>query len=189
MMPAAPPMKNSLLYGFLMAIAGFILTLALYLLGMHSDPAKMPTASLISEVLGALIMIVCIVLGVRAARGAVPAEQGYSYGRGVGSGMGISLVSAAVGLVTTPLYVMVINPQFTEVIMELQRSKMAEKGLNDDQIEQALKIMKIFSSPGFLTVSAFLSVLFFGLVISLIVAAFLRSQPAQPPAGSPAPAA
>src|ERR1019366_1394786 len=38
------PMKTCSLYGFLSALAGALLLLALYFLGFHSDPAKLSAA-------------------------------------------------------------------------------------------------------------------------------------------------
>jgi len=39
-------MKTYLTYGFAMAIAGALLSLVLYFLGYHSDPAKFATAQI-----------------------------------------------------------------------------------------------------------------------------------------------
>src|ERR1019366_4642334 len=97
-------MKTHLTYGSAMAGAGFVLVLVLYILGFHSDAAKISPAQWIQGVLGFGIGIACIVLGTKARRANVPAEDDFGYGSALGAGVMITLFAALLGLVTNFVY-------------------------------------------------------------------------------------
>src|SRR5436190_20832879 len=97
-------MKNYLIYGFAMAVAGAVLAVVCYLLGLHSDPAKIGTAQTLGIVGGCAIGITCIVLGTKARRAEVPVTEDFSYGRALGAGVMIPLFAALFGIVTNYLY-------------------------------------------------------------------------------------
>jgi hypothetical protein len=69
-------MKTCSLYGFISALAGALLALALYFTGFHSDPAKLPAAKAIGLCAGLAIVITCLVLGVKARRAEIPEDRG-----------------------------------------------------------------------------------------------------------------
>lgn len=167
-------MKTYLVYGFAMALASALLTLSLYLLGFHSDPTKFGPAQGIAAIAGIVIAVVCIVLGTKARRAEVPATENFGYGSALGAGVMITLFSALFGIVTTYLYFQVINPGFNELMMQVQVEKMEAKGMSGQQLEQAEAIMRKMMSPAMQCVWAFIGSVFFGTIISLITAAFLK---------------
>src|SRR5436190_548993 len=105
-------MKTYLTYGSAMAGGGFLLVIVLYVLGFHSDPAKLRTAQWIQGCVGLGIGITCTVLGTKARRAQVPLTEDFGYGSALGTGVMIALFAALIGLVTTFLYGGVINPHF-----------------------------------------------------------------------------
>lgn len=111
-------MKNSLIYGSLLALAAFLLVLVLFICGLHSDASRLGLAQGIGSVGGLAIGITFLILGIRARRRAVPAGEGFSYGQAFGAGFGVQLVASLLGIVTTYLYAAVINPNFTEVLLQ-----------------------------------------------------------------------
>src|SRR5271169_3395189 len=88
------PMKTCALYGFITALAGAFLVLALFFLGFHSDAAKLTAAQAIGGIGGLAIGATCTVLGVRARRAEVPATEDFGYGRALGAGVMISIFAA-----------------------------------------------------------------------------------------------
>lgn len=167
-------MKTCLVYGFAMSLAGAVLNLALYFLGYHSDPAKLGLAQGIGSLGGLAIGITCIVLGTKARRAELPANEEFGYGRALGTGVMIVLFGALLGIVTNYLYFAVINPGMTDIIVQSQLEKMEAKGMSGVQLEQAEKMIRIMTNPPIQAAFGFLGGMFFGTVISLITSAFLK---------------
>lgn len=174
-------MKTYLTYGSAMAGCGFVLTLVLFILGFHSDPAKLQTANWIQGCVGLGISITGIVLGTKARRAQVQTTEEFGYGNALGAGVMISLFSALTALVTTFLYFGVINPHFTEVIIQAQADQLEAKGLSADKIEQIQKVSAPFMKLPIQMVFAFFGSMLFGTIISLISAAFLKRDDREEP--------
>ena len=87
-------MKTCALYGFIWALGGAFLTLILFFMGFHSDPAKLQAAGWIGGLAGVAIAVICMALGVRARRDEVPAEAEFGYGSAFGAGFLIALVQS-----------------------------------------------------------------------------------------------
>lgn len=175
-------MKTYLTYGFATALAGMLLTLALFFLGFHSDPAKFTAASWIGSVAGFAISAVGIVLGTKARRAEIPATESFGYGRALGAGVMIALFAAVFGTISHLVYVGVINPGMTDVSVQVQIEKLEASGMSATQVENAEAMMRKMMHPGLQGTFAFIGMMFFGTLISLVTAAFLK-RPAhdQPP--------
>jgi hypothetical protein len=180
-------MKSYLTYGLAMAIAGAVLNIVLYLLGFHSDPAKLLTAQIVGGCGGLAIGITCLTLGIKACRAEVPATEEFGYGRALVAGVMISLFAALINIATTYLYATVINPGFVDVIVQAQAQKFEAQGMSPSQIEAAEKMVRMFSGPAVQAISGFLGGMFFGTLISLVAAAFLKRPAAPESFGAPPP--
>ncbi len=182
-------MKTYLTYGFAMAFGGAVLLFALFFLGFHDNAAKLDTAQWIQGILGLAISITCIVLGIRARRAEVPADQAFGYGSALGAGVMTTLFAALIGIVTTYLYSAVINPNFTDVMLQAQAVKLEEKGVPTDKIEQIQKATAVMMKPAAMAAMGFLSGMFFGTLVSLVAAAFLKRPALEDSAEAPPPLA
>ena len=167
-------MKNYLTYGSAMAGGGFVLVLLLYILGFHSDASKLSTAQWIQGCLGLIIGIVCIVLGTKAKRATVPVAEEFGYGSALGAGVMITLFAALIGIVTNLLYSQVINPGMSDLIVQAQIAKWEAMNMPAARMEQAESMMRKMMSPPIQACFGFLAGMFFGTIISLISAAFLK---------------
>jgi hypothetical protein len=167
-------MKTYLTYGSAMAGGGFVLVLVLYILGFHSDAAKISTAQWIQIVLGLGIGIACIVLGTQARRASVPAAEEFGYGSALGAGVMITLVAALLGLVTNFVYMHFINPGMTDLIVQAQIAKWEAAGMSSTRIEQAEGMMRKMMNPAVQAAFGFCFAMIFGTLISLVTAAFLK---------------
>jgi len=176
-------MKTCSLYGFILAVATAVLTLILYFLGLHSDPAKLGMAKWIGGLGGLAIGIAVTVMGVKARRAEVPESEEFGYGRALGAGVLISLVSSAIGSIFTYAYVAFINTGYAEVVVQEQMDKLQARGMSGAQLDQAEKMTRLFTTPVAMTVFGFIATFIFGVVISLIIAGFLKraASQAQPP--------
>ena len=169
------------MYGFILAVATAVLTLILYFLGLHSDPAKLGAAKWIGGLGALVISVVVTVLGVKARRAEVPEAEGFGYGSAVAAGTLIAVVASVLGAIFNYAYMAFINPGYAEVLLQDQADKMQAKGLSAAQIEQAEKITRMFVGPTATSVFALIFGVIFGVIISLIVAAFLKRPTRQAP--------
>lgn len=169
-------MKLYATYGFLIALGGAILTMALFALDMHT--IENMAAGQKWGWLGMVISIAGIALGMREWRNEV--GQGVmGYGRAVGTGVLISIWSALFSGIFTFIYFKFINPGFTEAMVQFQMAEMERKGMPAATIEQAEGVLRFMSSTPMLTIMATIMSVIFGIVISLILAAIFKSKPGQ----------
>jgi hypothetical protein len=148
--------------------------LALYALGFHSDASKLGTAQLIQTCVGLAIGIACIVLGTKAKRATVPPEEDFGYGAALGAGVMVTLFAALIGIVTSLIYMQVINPGMNDVIIQAQIAKWEAANMPAARMEQAEAMMRKMMNPAIQVCFQFLGGMFFGTLISLITAAFLK---------------
>jgi hypothetical protein len=167
-------MKTYLTYGAAMAIAGAMLLMLLYLLGFHSDPAKLTMAQIVGSCGGLVISIICITLGIRARRAEIPPSEEFGYSRALGAGFMVTLFSSLFGIVTWIVYAKFINPDFHDIIVQAQMHAMEAKGMKPEQIEAAEKVIRTMTSPFIQAVFSFFGGLVMGTIISLVAAAFLK---------------
>lgn len=179
-------MKTYLAFGFALALAGSVLTFALYLLGFHSDPAKVDTGQFISMIAMAAIAVFCIVAGTKTRRASAPPDEEFGYGRALGAGVLISLFAGLFNVVGNLVYMQLINPEFRDVLVAAQVQKWEAAGMNSQQIESAETVMRKMMHPAIQAVSAFFGTLIIGSILSLITAAFLK-RPAAPFTGDTPP--
>lgn len=103
--------------------------------------------------------------------------NGYmTYGQGLGTGMLIAILGGLVTAVYTFVFYSYIDPEFIDKMLEISRAEMLKKDMSDEQIDQALEMSKKFMSPIMMTVFAYIGSLFFGLIISLVLAAVTKNE-------------
>jgi hypothetical protein len=175
-------MKTCSLYGFISALAGAFLTLILFFAGLHSDPARLSAAGWIGGLGGLAIAVTCLVLGIKARRSEAPGAEEFGYGSAFGAGALISLVSAILSSIFTYIYHSFINPAFSEILLQDKLAKLEASGMSGDKLEKAESMTRTMLSPVAETVTVLILGFVFGVIISLIVAGFLkRPGPSTPP--------
>jgi len=167
-------MKTYLTYGFYMAIGSALVIFALYFLGYHEDAAKLGTAQLVQSITGLAIGITCVVLGTKERRAAVPPTEDFGYGRALGAAFMIVLFASLMGVAFNLVYTTVINPGFTEVVLRSQADKLEAQGLSSDKVEQITTMTRKMMHPAVQSAMGFLAGLFFGTLVALVTAAFLK---------------
>jgi len=176
-------MKTCILFGFIAALAGAFLVLIEFFVGLHSDISRLPVANVVGSFGGLAISITCTVLGVKARRADVPAGEAFGYGRAAWSGIVINAVGSVLSAVFLYAYYAFINPGFADILLQDSSNKLEAKGLSGDRLEKIEAFNRIMFTPGWMAVFAVVLGLVFGVVLALIVAAFLkRPAPAAVPA-------
>ena len=174
-------MKTSITYGFIMTLCGAFIGLGLYFTGFHADADKLKIAQNISIVTGIIIGVSCTLLGMREKRADTPADKPWGYGSALGTGVMIGLFGALFGGVYNYVYFAYIDPNFREVVLQAQIAALEAKNLSSAQIEQAEPFIRKWLSPAIMTITGAIMVFIWNLVISLIVAAFVKNRPAAAP--------
>jgi hypothetical protein len=94
-----------------------------------------------------------------------------NYGQGIGITVWMGLVSVVIGSIFTYIYIKFIDASFIQTMKDVQEAKMQEKGMSDEQVEQAMKFSAIFMTPeaifGFGLVFGFIGTLIVGLIVSI----------------------
>lgn len=180
-------MKTCALYGLIIFVASAILTIVVYLAGLHSDPSKLSIANWITGILGLAIGITATVLGVKARRAEIPATEDFGYGRALWAGIQISIVASILISLFNAVYAAFINTGYSEVLVQAQTDKMQAKGMSADQIEGVEKFTRFMVSPAMLAITGVIFGLIFGVILALIIAAFLKRPAAAVPPLAPPP--
>ncbi len=180
-------MKTYAAYGFVWALAGAILTFALYFLGFQSQVEKLPVGNMIGLVIGIVICVVFIVLGTKARRADVPPTEPFTYGQALGAALMVALFATLFGAAFNFLYQHFINPGLQDLIVQAEVDKMQARGMSSAQIETAENIIRKMRNPAVQIVSYVFVGMFVSLLVSLITSAFLKREAA--PIGQPPPVA
>ncbi|MGA0559049.1 DUF4199 domain-containing protein [Larkinella sp. VNQ87] len=156
--------RLALKWGVISGVISMIFTTVVNLTGQFTHSA-VPWISLV-------IAVVIIVLAMREYR---TLNGGFmSYGEGVSLGALLSIISALVSITYSLIYTTFIDPTIRQQIMDKAREDLENRGMADDQIEQAMSFTEKLQSPGMQFVFGIIFAGIFGLLISLVVAAFLR---------------
>lgn len=172
-------MGTKFTYALILTIAGAGLNLLLYFTGYQTE--KLATGQHI-QWLGFVIMAVVLFLGIKAVREESPGQY-MSYGKGVGTGVLISLISGLMSAVYSFIHFKFINTEFADYQMEIVRAKWEQAGMSADQMEKAEGMARAMMGPVASAIMTPIIVLFFGLIFSLVIAAILkRPAPSETPA-------
>ena len=125
--------------------------------------------------LSMVIYILFIYLGIRSYRNNY--LNGFiSYGQALGSGVLISLYAAILSAAFAYFLYSVIDPGLIQKLLNMSEQQLIDRGMTDDQIQMAMKVTSKFMNPLFLTISSLFSGVFFGFIISLLEAIFLKNE-------------
>ncbi|MFD2571644.1 DUF4199 domain-containing protein [Spirosoma soli] len=156
--------RVALKWGGVLGIALILFSLILYLTDNTSNAA-----------LGAvtyLFMAVGIVLAMREYR---TLNSGYmTYGEGLGLGALTATISGLLSSLFSVFYTTVIDTGIMERASDKIREQLEDRGVPDEQIDQQMEMMQMFQSPGLLFVFGVIGSAFIGLLLSLVIAAFMR---------------
>lgn len=104
-----------------------------------------------------------------------------SIGEGVGLGVLAATVMGLLSSTFTVIYMTYIDPSIMQQGIDIARQQMEDQGnMTDDQIDQAMEISQKFATPGFLFLVGVIWSALSGAILSLIIAAILRREPADP---------
>jgi hypothetical protein len=174
-------MSTKFLYALILTICSALLNLLMYFTGLQTE--KLAIGQYVNW-LGMVLMFVILWLGIKAVRDEAP-EKGMGYGRGVGTGTLISLYSSLMSAVYNFIHFKFVNTQFADYQIAMARPKWEAMGMNEASMDQAEKMTRMFTGPTAMAIMTPIMGVLFGLICSLIIAAFVK----RPAAGTPPPLA
>ncbi|MCC9136125.1 DUF4199 domain-containing protein [Pontibacter silvestris] len=155
----------ALKYGFVGALIGVVYSLILMVTNLNTNPWL--------STLSYVILIGTIVVAMQQYK---KSNYGYmSYGQGLGIGTLVSAMFGVFGSVFTYIYTTFVDPNFMDNMMEQQRIELENRGMSDEQIDQAIAMSQQFASPALLVVWGILLYIIVGFILSLIVSAIMKN--------------
>ena len=103
-----------------------------------------------------------------------------SYGQGVGIAFWIGLVSGVISSIFTYLYIKFIDTAFLELIKERQIEAMQQKGMSDEQIDQAMNVAAMFTTPEAMFIMMLIGSIIATVIIGVIVTIFTQKKNPEP---------
>ncbi len=167
-------MNTTFFYGLMLAVSNIVLTLVFFFLGYQTD--KMLQGRWIVSLLPLVVTIIVMWLGIKAVREEAK-DKSLRYGKGVGTGVLIALYAGLIGAVYTYIHFTFINPNFADYAIDMARQQWTAAGMSDNQMEKAEKFTQLIYKPAVLAVMGAILSPIIGLVLSLILSAFLKRQP------------
>ena len=158
-------LSNGLRWGLILAFISIIFNVILYMLDQNLNRAL--------GYVGFLIMIVVFIFAIRSYRDNV--RGGFiSFGQAFGFLMVALVVSTIIGDIYAYLLWTVIDPDILVKMQDMQVEEMQKRGVPEEQMDQALAVASKFLQPGVMLAMATGASLFFGAIISLIIAAIFK---------------
>lgn len=181
-------MKIALIYGAAMSIAGALFLLLLFFAGFHDSVEKLQSAQWVGIVGGVAIGATCLALAMREKREQFSPEEDWTYGSALGVGVLVGVFGSLFGVIPSYCYFGIINPGFSDLIVQAQLIGMENHGMSAAQLEKIEPTLRKMASPVVLILSNAFSGFVFSTLLSLIVAIFFRNRsvaavgPEAPPA-------
>lgn len=159
--------KNIMMkYGVYLAVSSILINLVFYATG------NLLTLGWALALVGLILTIVFLVMGIKKYR---ETNGGLlSWGQAVKIGVGISIVSAFIGVIYSLVFNNFIDPTIQEQAIEIQRQAWENSNMPDEQIEAAEEMAKTFSSPAITSAIQIVVAAFFGFIISAIAGAIMK---------------
>jgi hypothetical protein len=159
-------MKHLMNWGVILGLILIAYSLVLYVLGANeSQAAQWVSYGFIAAV---------IYLATKARR---ESEGGVlSYGKGLGTGVGITFFASILVAVYTYIFFGFIDPDMLEELILRAEDQMYEQGTPDEQVEIAMEYTRKFMQPGPMSAMVVLTYTFVGFIISLITSAILKKE-------------
>lgn len=162
--------KFILNYGLLFGLASVVLGVIMYVTNAHIQPHWA------YAVITYALFIFFVVWGIRAFK---TENEGFlSLGQAIKIGIGIALIAALITSAWSLLLSEVLEPDYMDQMMEVQREAMLEQNptMTDEQLAMAEEWGSKFQAPWIMIPVSIIGNVFIGLIISLIAGLVMRQK-------------
>ena len=98
-----------------------------------------------------------------------------SYGKGLGVGTLVITIGAFLSSIFMYFNMKFIDGTIIDNIKEMQYEKMAEKGMDEDKIEQAMEMSSGFMTPEVILIMGIIGTVFIGFIFVLVITAITKN--------------
>ncbi len=161
------PSKNAIAmrYGLISGVISIVYSLILNITDLAFTNKALSWVSFI-------ILVAAIVLAMREFK---RQNGGFmSYGQGLGIGTLVAVISSILGGIFMYIYVKFVDSGYMDKMRDMQVAELESKGMNDEQIDQAIAISDKMMTPEMMVVFAIIGGLVFGFILSLIISAIMK---------------
>ncbi len=160
--------KSALTYGLYLGLALVVYSLILYLAGLTGNKA----AGWVTY----LIMIGMLAFTMINYREKV--NGGFlKYGQGVGLGVLTAVYGGVLSAIFSFILIKFIDPGIVEQIVNQAMEEAMASGANEQALEMAEKMVRMFTSPTAILLMGVVGSAFMGAIFSLILAAIFKKEP------------
>lgn len=157
-------LKSGIVLGVLVEIWTYLMGFT----GWYKDPALM---NLFFVVIAIQIAVLMWALKRTAA-------EGRGFGGQVGAGTLISLIGGVFVIVGSLIFTMAVFPNYFADLAAIQEQQLRAAGQSEDQIRQVMEMTAKTSTPVMQALFGFLGTMVTGIVVSMIIGAFVRAKKA-----------
>jgi len=159
--------KANLVNGLILGLIGVVFTLVLYFLDQTFNKTM--------AYLFILVEVVIMFFLVKSYR------DNYmhgiiNYGQALGAGVVIFLYAAIIGSIFTYILFTVVDPGLIDKSIANNEQLYLKRGMTQEQIDAAMKMTAKMMKPAIMIPVGLVTNMFFGFIMSLIVAAFVRKE-------------
>ncbi|MCB0444103.1 MAG: DUF4199 domain-containing protein [Gelidibacter sp.] len=164
--PSIKPIAYS--YGLYLALVSIVMLVIMYVANIQ----KSWPLSIISILLTVLVFV----YGIKAYK---QKNNGFlSLGDAIKVGLAIAVIGGIIAAIYSYIHYSYIYPEFVEITKDQARTQMLNSNpdMTEAQIEQAMKISGMFTTPLFFSFMSVIGSLFMGLIISLIAGLVMKKE-------------
>lgn len=159
--------KANLVNGLILGLIGVIYSLVIYFFDLTFNRSI--------QWIFLLVQIIILFFLVRSYRDNY--RHGLiTFGQALGAGMVICLYYAIIGAIFAYLLYKVIDTNLVAKQLAYTEGLLQDKGLPEEAIEMSMKFQKKIMIPEIMAPVSIIGSMFYGLIISLIIAAFVRKE-------------
>jgi Protein of unknown function (DUF4199) len=159
--------KANLINGLILGLIGIVYTLVIYFLDL--------TFNRVQGFIWLLLQIGTLFLLVKSYRDSYRYGM-ITFGQALGAGMVICLYYAIIAAIFTYLLYTVIDSNLMDKQLAFTENLLQKRGIPEEAIEMSMKFQKKILKPEIMAPISIFGSMFGGLIMSLIVAAFVRKE-------------
>jgi hypothetical protein len=159
--------KANLMNGLILGLLGIVYSLVVYFLNMSFNKAQ--------GYIFIIIQFAVLFYLVKSYRDSYKHGM-IAYGEALGAGVIICLYYAIIMAIFTYILYAVIDPGLMDKSLAYSEELLQKRGLPQASIDAGMTIQKKIMTPAFMAPVSILGNMFWGLIISLIVAAFVKKE-------------
>lgn len=175
-METKSPWPLALKYALVLAFSYIAINLVFYLINPDASNGEWSLMGTIQLLITLLVWVYVLYIAAKARR-----EQDLNGEITYGQSLGFMMITSLPATFIVGLYAYVfaayIAPEIVEKAWNMQAEKMSQKGMSDEEIDQAMKIAHIFRNPAIMIFGSMIWQMVISLLLGLIVSIFTKKDP------------